>query len=145
MPIGMSQYPQNSSGECTNQLTIIYTIFLIIYLQIIRHFALLHLTVAATPYFWIGRMEMLMLATLIADVAIVGRVSCSIDIAERGAALSAAPYGWFVVSIILAAHPTGKVAGSTDVSAEGNIVSCHFVIYIAIWALDSNQLRVEWL
>ena len=90
-------------------------------------------------------MEMLVLATLVADAAIVGNVSCAVFIAERGAALSAAKWSWFVFSIILAAHPAGIVAGPTDVSAEGSIVSCHFVIYIAIWTLDSNQLRFEWL
>lgn len=90
-------------------------------------------------------MEMFVLATLVADAAIIGDVSCAIDIAERGAALSAAPYGWFVFSIVLAAHPAGIVTGPTDVSTEDGIVSGDFVIYVAIWALDSNQLRVEWL
>ena len=118
-------------------------ILLIIYLQIIRHFALLHLTIAATPYFWIGRMEMFVLATLIADAAIIGDVSCAIFIAERGAALSATPLRWFVFSIVFAAHPAGVVTGPTDVSAEDGIMSGHFVIYIAIRALDSNQLCVE--
>ena len=90
-------------------------------------------------------MEMFVLATLVADAAIIGDVSCAIDIAERGAALSAAPNGWFVFSIALAAHPAGIVTGPTDVSTQDGIVSGDFVIYVAIWALDSNQLRVEWL
>lgn len=90
-------------------------------------------------------MEMLVLATLVADAAIVGNVSCAVFIAERGAALSAAKWSWFVFSIILAAHPAGIVAGPTDVSAEGSIVSGHFVVYVTIGALNSDQLCVEWL
>ena len=90
-------------------------------------------------------MEMFVLATLVSDAAIIGDVSCAVDIAERGTALPAAPYGWFVCSIVLAAHPAGIVTGPTDVSAEGSIVSSHFVIDVPVRALDSYQLRVEWL